>query len=476
MKTSELLDKLPTVAEILETPRLKRLVDRANQTTVVTSVRSVLDDVRSEYQRATSKDKTPSVSELAERIARRVLLGEDSYAKPVINASGNLLHPLLGSPPLAESVLDSLVTLSRDYASLDLDPLSGQSALRDDAATQLLTELTKVESALVVNNFASSILLATSALAGGKDILIARRHLIETSSGQRLADLLTAGGNKLKEVGAANRTELGDYSSAIKRKTGAIFYVGADPASETSAEEATSETTSNESADAANVSLKELAALAQQHDIPLVQILDCATLLTPDKLNLPGCASLSCCAKQQAQVILTRGDGMLGGPESGLILGDHTTLNLMQNHPIHTAVQADKLTLVALAATLQWYRDPAEALLHIPILQLANTAIENLQQRAERVAPQLSAISSITSATAVKIESEHSSSQFGLPTWCIELEVSEESSVRLLKALRMGQPAVLANEKEGRVVLDLRSVLARQDMELITAVETACGS
>src|SRR5690606_35239149 len=125
-----------------------------------------------------------------------------------------------------------------------------------------------------------------------------------------------------------------------------------------------------------------------EHGLPLVQVIDSASLLDADKLNLLGCEALPSCVKQGAEVILTRGDGMIGGPESGLILGNNTVLNRLRKHPLHHALQADKLTLIALAATLQWYRDPAEALLHTPILQLANTAVENLQQRAERIAPQ----------------------------------------------------------------------------------------
>ena len=476
MKTNELFDKLPTVSEILETPRLKRLIERANQITVVNSVRTVLDDVRSEYQRAKSKNKAPTMSELAERIARRVLLGEDSHARPVINASGNLLHCRLGAPPLAEPVLDNLVMLARDYASLDLDPLTGQVAPRDEAATELLSELTKAESALVVNNFAGSLLLTTGALAGGKEILIARGHLIETGSGQRLADLLTAGGSKLKEVGAVNRVDLEDYQSAITPETGAIFYVGSDPSAKEPEAEASEEEALTASDNAPHVALSELVALARRHDLPVVQVIDCATLLAKDKLNLPGCVSLPNCVKQGASVIVTRGDGLIGGPESGLLLGDNATLNRLRKHPLHAALQTDKLTLVALAATLQWYRDPAEALLHIPILQLANAAIENLQQRAERIAPQLAAIEGIESAKVVKVSHAGESKYFELPTWCVELQVADGGAERILKALRMGQPAVLATEKEGRIVLDLRGVLARQDIDLISAVETVCGS
>jgi L-seryl-tRNA(Ser) seleniumtransferase len=466
MKTSDLLHKLPTVAELLETPQIKRLVERVNQSTVATGVRSVLEDVRVEYHRSKAQAQAPSIAELAERIARRVLLGDEPHVRPVINATGMLLEPLLGAPPLAEAALDALVVVGRDYSSLELDPLTGRAASRDEQAAELLAELTGAEAATVVNNLTGGLLLAMAALVKGREVIVSRSQVIVTGSGDRLTDILAASGVVLKEVGAANKTQFSDYESAINSQTGAILLVRSAASTGPSAN-------GSESC-AGEVALDELADLAARHQLPLVQLVDRATLLDADKVGLPCCLSLEKLCSDQVDLTIARGEGLVGGPESGLMIGKRETVQQLRVHPLAAAVRADKLTLVALTATLRLYRDPTQAVMQIPILSLLTTSPENLRLRAEHIAPQLAAIPGVTSAAAVaRVVSIEDHSNKTHPTWCVQVGLQSGQLTEFAKALRMGRPCVLAHEEGDHVLFDLFSVLPRQDIELISAVQAA---
>lgn len=466
MKTSDLLHKLPTVAELLETPRLKRLLERVNQSTVANSVRSVLDDVRVEYHRAKAQEQAPSIAELAERIARRVLLGNEPRLRPVVNATGMLLDPLLGSPPLAEAALDALVVVGRDYASLELDPISGRAAPRDEQAAELLAELTGAEAATVVNNWTGGLLLAMAGLVKGREVIVARSQVIVTGSGDRLTDILSAAGVVLKEVGAANKTQLSDFEKAINSQTGAILVVRSNTRSPSEA--------NGNNVCTGDVSLEELSALAASRQLPLVQLVDCATLLDAAKIGLPTCLSLEKLCSDKVDLTIARGESLVGGPESGLILGRRAMVQELRLHPLAVAVRADKLTLVALTATLRLYRDPAQALLQIPMLSLLTTSPENLRLRAEHIAPQLAAIPGVASAAAVaRVVSIDDHSNKSHPTWCVRIELQSGQVSEFVKSLRMGQPCVLVHEEGDHVLFDLFSVLPRQDIELIAAVQAA---
>ena len=465
MKTADLFQKLPSVAELLETPRLKRLVERVNQSSVATSVRSVLDDVRVEYQRAKARQQ-PSISELAERIARRVLLGDESRAQPVINATGMLLDPVLVAPPLAEMALDQLVIQGQDYSNVRFDLLTGSAANpRDQEAADLLVELTGASAAMVVNSFSGAIVLAMSALAAGKEVVVARSQVICMSSGERLIDLLAAAGVTLKEVGASNRIELADYAAAIGPQTGCILVVLPAQRQVVTLEKAE------------EVSLAELGELARRHQIPLTQALDCATLLKPGKLGLPPCLAIEDFCASQADLVLARGEGLVGGPESGLILGQHPIVQTLHGHRLSLALEANKLMLAALTATLRLYRDPAQACLQVPLLALLATSPDNLRLRAESIAAQLAAAPGVASAVA-----EPAETCFGgglapfdepLRTWTVRLRLTDREPGSLEKKLRLDRPTVFACDRFEFLEFDLRSVLPRQDIELVAAVKEA---
>jgi L-seryl-tRNA(Ser) seleniumtransferase len=454
------LRSLPSVHELLESPTLRSLVDRISHNAVVSTVRTVLDEVRHEVQTAASERSLPSAGDLVERIARRIVEGEPAVLRPVVNATGHILESGLGPAPLAEEAIAEMSTIARNYASLELNLVTGRPARRHAAIEDLLRELTGGEAALVVNNNAGATMLALAALGAGREVIVSRGQLIEIGDGCRLPDLIAAGGAVLHEVGATNKTRSEDYAEAINESTAALLLVHPGNFAVVGATE--------------SVTLEELVRVGQQRKLPVIHDIGAAAMIDFRQFNLPGQPLVADSIKAGADLVLTSGDKLLGGPPCGIILGRKALIEKIERHPMARTLLADKGTLAALAATLRLYRDPQQARLSIPLLNLLTTSAENLKNRAERLAPQAAATAAIAAAEAVP---DATCLGWGfaptdeLPTWCVALRPAAMSVERLAAALRMGAPSVVGRIRDDRLLLDLRSVLPRQDVELIAALE-----
>ena len=367
------LRNMPSINELLESPTLRRLVDRISRNTLVTTVRNVLDEVRSEVQNAASARTLPSVPELAERIARRAMETQRARLQPVVNATGVLLGPGLGRAPLADEALAEMTAIARDYASLELDLTSGQSSRRVEAVEELLVELTGAEAAMVVNNHAGATLLALAALAAGREVIVSRGQLLDLGDGYRLPDVMAASGAELCEVGTTNATHLTDYQSAIGPRSAALMLVcSADytPAGHI-----------------ADVGLADLVALGHRHNLPVVYVTDGGTLIDLRPMGLADVPVVGESLKTGADLVLLCGDKFLGGPQCGILVGRRPLIQSIERHPLARTLRVGKLTLAALAATLRLYRDAEKARHVVPLLRLLGTSAENLQNRASAAGP-----------------------------------------------------------------------------------------
>lgn len=459
------LRSIPSVNELLEYPAVRKIVDRVSHNTVVSTVRTVLDEVRNEVQNAASEMTLPSVSELADRITRRVMEVERPKLQPVINATGLLLSADLGRAPLAEEAIQEIDAVARDYASLELDLTTGQSARRILAIEGLLKELTGAEAALVVNNNAGATLLALAALAAGREVLVSRGHLGDLGDSYRLPELVAASGALLREVGTTNQTHLDDYRQALGPQTAALLLVHPSTFLVVGL--------------TASVSLSELVELGHRQQVPVIHDIGSGAMLDLQPFGLSGEPLAAESIKAGADLVLLSGDKFLGGPQCGILLGRRALLQQIEKHPLARALRVDKLTLAALGATLQLYRDPEKARRTIPLLQLLGTAADNLKNRAERLAPQIAATSVVAEAQAVAGTTSFGISPLPaqqLPTWCIAVKPATMTVDRLATALRAGLPPVLGRVQQDRLLLDLRSVLPRQDLTLIAAFETLSKS
>jgi L-seryl-tRNA(Ser) seleniumtransferase len=455
-----ILRNIPSVNDLIESPPLKKLVERVSHNVVADGVRSFLDEMRQNVAQAASEVKLPDVGELAERIAGRILQGEQPSLRPVINATGILLHTGLGRAPLADEAIEAMVTVAKDYASVELDLKSGQRSQRVAAVETVLKQITGAEAVAVVNNNAGATMLTLAALARDKEVICSRGELVEIGGSFRLPDVMAISGATLREVGTTNKTHLRDYASAIGEETAAVMQVH----------------TSNYLVVGftAAPSLADLVQLGRKHDLPVIHDIGSGALIDFAQYGLTGEPLAAESVRTGADVVLFSGDKLMGGPQCGIIIGRKKYVDAISRHPMMRALRVDKVTLAALAETLRLYRDPKMAEASVPLLQLLSTSIENLKNRAERLAPQMAAAEAVSEAAAVEEVAQVGGGSMPtqeIPTWCIALAPSSGGVDGLAASLRTGKQAVVGRIQQDRLLLDLRTVPPRQDRLLVEAVE-----
>jgi L-seryl-tRNA(Ser) seleniumtransferase len=455
---SNVLRSIPSVNELLESPPLKSLVNRVSHNVVVSGVRRFLDDMRGQVQGATGLN-IPSPGELAERIADWIVTREEPPLRPVINATGILLHTGLGRAPLSEAATTAVAAIAGGYASVEIDLASGERSQRVAAVERHLTRLTGAEAAAVVNNNAGATVLALAALAAGREVIVSRGQLIEIGGSFRLPEVMSASGAILREVGTTNKTRASDYAGAIGERTAAILRVHTSNYKVVGFTE--------------EASLAELVGLGRRHSLPVIDDIGSGALIDLAKYGISGEPIAAGSIAAGADLVLFSGDKLLGGPQCGIIVGRRSLVEKVARHPLMRALRVDKMTLAALAATLAAYADPALAERTIPLLSQLATPLENLRNRAERLAPQMAAAGG---CAAEVIDDESYVGGGSVPSQAIKtvgiaLAPKSQSAGQFAAALRTGTPAVVGRIKDNRVILDLRSVAPKYDVSLVQAVE-----
>ena len=360
-----------------------------------------------------------------------------------INATGVIVHTNMGRAPLAAAALERVVAVGGGYSNLELDLSTGQRGSRQDHCAPVLAQLTGAEAALVVNNCAAAVLLALAALAEGREVIVSRGELVEIGDGFRIPEVLERSGARLVEVGATNRTRAADYDRAVGPQTGALLRVHPSNYRIVGFTE--------------RPSLAELAEVARRHGVPLVEDLGSGTLVPFH--DEPTAGSVLAAG---ADLVCFSGDKLLGGPQAGIILGRADLVEQLRCHPLHRALRADKLTLAALEGTLALYLDPARALREIPVLRMLSEDVAAVRARAERL------------AAAVGGEVEETVARAGggalpladVPSFACSVEEP------LAEALRLGNPPVVGLLRDGRCLLDCRT-LSDGEADLVAAAVLA---
>ncbi len=451
------LRNLPSVHELLESPRLKALMDRISHNSIVATGRAVLNEVHRELQTAAADRSLPSVSDLAERIARKVTERPAAPLRNVINATGMILHPELGRPPVAEEAIAEMESILANYSASDSWYGQSPEMAESAEAESLLQALSGAEAALVVNNNAAGVFLALAAVAQGREVLVSRGQLINAGGDCPMSELIASSGAVLREVGATNKTTVDDYAAALGERTAALLVI---------------ELNASSSAAASSPSLAELIELARRAKLPLLYNLGLGSLVDLRPFGLGGEVNAVESVKAGADAIFLSGDKLLGGPACGIVLGRHALVEQMQHHPIMRTLRAGRAVRAGLAATLRLYVDAERARFRIPVLALSGTSPDNLRNRAERLAPQIAALAGIESAEATADVAQWCEGvKRPLPTWCIAVRPATRTAEELAMVLRSGSPAVVGKLCEGRVVLDLRTVFPRQDGQIVEAFE-----
>lgn len=416
---------IPKMDEILQYPA----VQDAHHRLAPHSVRAIIDAVL-----ADARSGSLAPSQIEEELATRLDAVQPYSLRHVINATGVIIHTNLGRAPLPPAAVDALVSAA-SYTDVEMDLDSGlRSRDRGRAAVDaVLTACPGAEDALIVNNGASALLLATAALAPGKEVIISRGELIEIGAGFRLPELIESTATRLREVGATNRTHLADYERAMGENTGAILKV--HPSNFLI------------SGFTSSVSVAELRALT---NLPLIVDIG-SGLLRPDDA-LPAEPSASEALRDGADVVLFSGDKLLGGPQAGVLVGTKDAIAVCKKHPLARAVRIDKLRLNALEASLSTPSNAVQDALHIDP--------QRHRERTEKVA---AAVGGEVVEHAGRVGGG-GAPEVPLPGWAVALP--EE----LARPLRLGQPPVVARVNQGRCLVDVRCVPEAQDAELIAAL------
>lgn len=455
---SNLLRSIPSLSELLDSPPLKPLIQRASRSVVVATARKYLDDLRTQVKTAAANVQIPPPSELAERIAAWLELDGPATLAPVINATGVIIDDRLGRAPLAEEALESAVAAGRNYVNLEWNLATGEPLPRVAAVESLLTGLTGAEAALVVNNGAAGLFAALTALARGREVVVARGE-VGDAGGCRLTDIVAASGAILREVGTANRTRGDDYAAAFSPQTAAVLrQQRADYEIVGAAEE---------------TPLVELVALARRRSLPVIDNVGSGALLDFSKYGLGIPAQVLESLRAGADLVLASGDKLLGGPQCGILLGRQNLLDQIARQPLYRALRLDKLRLAALAATLRLLKDVELAERSLPVVSLLATPLANLKQRAERIAPQITA-TGVADATVAESQARVLGNRLAsqtLPSICLSLAPRSLTAEQLQARLRSSLTPVLGRIEEGRLLLDLRSVPPREDLALVAAFE-----
>jgi L-seryl-tRNA(Ser) seleniumtransferase len=445
------LRDLPSVDELLQTSQVKSYIASYGRPLTLSALRGVLDQVRGQFS---SEQSIPPTPELLQQAGRQLIQWSAPSLFPVINATGVVLHTNLGRAPLSRSAIQAMQDVSLGYSNLEFDLVKGQRGSRLVHAEQLLKQLTGAEAALVVNNNAGAVLLVLSSLARRRAVVIGRTQLIEIGGGFRIPDVLKQSGARLVEIGTTNRVHLSDYATAIAESAPALIL-----RAHQSNFRIIGFTT--------EPGLSELADLAHQHGLPLVDDLGSGVLLDTARYGLSHEPTVSESLAAGADLVCFSGDKLLGGPQAGIILGKADLVARLKKHPLARAIRADKLCLAGLSATLLHYlKDEAES--HIPIWRMIAAQPAELYQRCMRWAAALELGEVLSSRSAV---GGGSLPEETLPTFVLALE--SKAPHRLLEKLRQGTPPVIARLEAERVLLDPRTVLPEQEADLLQVLSQA---
>ncbi|HEX2722441.1 MAG TPA: L-seryl-tRNA(Sec) selenium transferase [Gemmatimonadaceae bacterium] len=440
---------LPSVSSLLEREDLRALVGPHPRSLVVDAVRKAIDDARRTAESADTVDWQAAVQQTLNSANRRLL-------RPVYNATGVILHTNLGRAPLAEPAVNAIHDIALGYTNLEYDLETGSRGSRYVHCVELLRELTGAEDAIVVNNCAAALVLSLSALARGKQVLVSRGELVEIGGSFRVPDIMERSGADLCEVGTTNRTHLEDYSRAITSRTGAIAKVHRSNFSM--------------SGFVADADVNELAALAVQHHLPLIHDLGSGLIVDLSGYGLTGEPAAQTALRAGATIVLMSGDKLLGGPQAGIVLGARGAIAQLRQDPFARAMRVDKMTIAALAATLDLYRDTDAALREIPVLRMITTPADMIRQRCESARQRLlrhrigaEVVASVAGVGAGAFPAH------GIPSFALSLDGAERTET----TLRSWETPVIGRIRDGRVLLDLRSIPERDDGPFIDAVAAA---
>ncbi len=446
------LRSLPSVESLLQTKLAAQLIARYGRPLTLYSIREVLGGIRINFNPKLEKT-IPERTAILEDVKHLL----ESYAQPtlmpVINATGVVLHTNLGRSPLSSAAIQAMERVAHGYSNLEFDLSNGKRGSRLIHAEKLLQVLLGTQAALVVNNNASAVMLALTALASRKKVIISRTQLVEIGGGFRIPDVMKQSGAKLVEIGTTNQVHLQDYELALSEQAAMVMHAHR---SNFKIIGFTSEP-----------ELEEIAQVTHKAGYPLLDDLGSGALLMTERFGLPHEPTVQESLAAGADLVLFSGDKLVGGPQAGIIVGNAGLIQKIKKHPMARAVRADKMCLAAISATLLHYlKDEAEN--EIPIWRMIATPPAQIKSRAKKWVGEIGNGEVIPGFSTIGGGSLPGES---LPTWLLALDVGKPD--KFLAKLRSMNPPIIARTENDRILLDPRTVLPENEGAFLVGIQNA---
>jgi L-seryl-tRNA(Ser) seleniumtransferase len=448
--------QLPSVHDLLQLPTLAaRTGDRA---LIAAALRDEVDLLRERLGRGEAIDGDGAPDAIAARTVVRLDRDLRPRLRRVINATGIVLHTNLGRAPIAEEAAQAAYQAARGYLNLELDLETGKRSSRQRPIREWICRLTGAESATAVNNNAAATVIALRALCAGREVIVSRGQLIEIGGSFRIPDIMAVSGARLVEVGTTNITRLADYERAITPDTAALLRVHPSNYRIRGFTE--------------SVPIADLVALGARHGIAVIDDIGSGALVDFGRFGLEDEPIAPASIGAGADLVLFSGDKLLGGPQAGILAGKKKWIDAVEKDPLMRAFRLDKMTLAALEATLR---------IHVrgelvPVLSLLSLPQEALRSRAASLAGRLAVVDGIVDVSADPDEAYVGGGSLpdqALATWIVSLRSSRHGDEEFAERLRTGAPAVLGRTRDGKLLLDMRTVFPEDNDALVGAVAEA---
>jgi L-seryl-tRNA(Ser) seleniumtransferase len=451
---------IPAVDRLLKSPGILEIAEQYSHNLILKAINEILERLRSEIKEEETTDPSGLTLEgVSARVVERLKFLNQASLRPVINATGIVVHTNLGRSILAERVLEKFRPIAGGYSNLEYDLIKGERGSRYTHVESILLEITSAAGAMVVNNNAAAVLVSLETLAKGREVVVSRGELVEIGGSFRIPEVMRKSGAKMVEVGATNKTHLRDYEEAIGPDTALLLKVHKSNFHLIGFTEEVDRTV--------------LVNLGRRHGIPVMEDLGSGCFVDFSKYGLVKEPTVQEVLAQGVDLVTFSGDKLLGGPQAGIILGRKDLIEAIRRNQLSRALRIDKLTLLALEETLRIYRDEHEAIREIPTLRMILSSRKTLKERARRLIRRVGKVET-GNFTIAMIDGE---SKVGggalpllvLPTSLICLTPGRVSANALEESFRASDPPVIVRIEKDRVLLDIRTI---QDGELKTVAET----
>jgi len=450
---AEQLRGLPSVDRVLSTEAAATLLQQNQRGYVLAIVRAVLGELRDQI-RDGRRETPPSADEVMDLAAARIRAAERLCLRPVVNATGVILHTNLGRALLADEAVDAVAAVAGQASNLEYDLESGERGDRDDLIAADLCALTAAEAATVVNNNAAAVLLALNTLAEGREVIVSRGELIEIGGSFRIPDVMAKSQAVLREVGTTNRTHPGDYAAAVGERTALLLKVH----------------TSNYRVIGftSEVGLDALVEIGARHRLPVMEDLGSGALIDLSEIGLAKEPVVRERIELGADIVTFSGDKLLGGPQAGLIVGRRALIERIKRNPLKRALRCYKMTLAALAATLRVYRTSPDLYRALPTLRWLTRPFTEI----EAIGRQVLSLLRQALGDSYRIDLVDSQSQVGsgalpvehLPSRAVSITHTTRSADDIAASFRRADPPIIGRIHDGCFLLDLRGIFEAQDL------------